>query len=219
MSVTFCSSGKTEQNSVRAGGHCLRLASGRTTRSLEKLNSAWWANGHWMDWPDTSLCLGSGERLIIADESCLWNKSPVGHFPLSAVCFKLTGKLVDAQQTVHILKTLGRFTKGIFFCQFFITLSCDTFHLQSIEHWKILLKMITKRKMLHVSFFSSAIEWVVNELYSAITYCTFESNPLIMINQFAVTTKVVRAQEFALSTIVAVFIDITVFIADGWLGL
>ena len=71
MSVTFCSSGKTEQNSVRAGGHCLRLASGRTTRSLEKLNSAWWANGHWMDWPDTSLCLGSGERLIIADESCL----------------------------------------------------------------------------------------------------------------------------------------------------
>ena len=113
MYVTFCSSGKTEQNSVRAGGHCLRLASGRTTRSLEKLNSAWWANGHWMDWPDTSLCLGSGERLIIADESCLWNKSPVGHFPLSAVCFKLTGKLVDAQQTVHILKTLGRFTKGM----------------------------------------------------------------------------------------------------------
>ena len=102
-----------------------------------------------------------------------------------------------------------------FFCQFFITLSCDTFHLQSIEHWKILLKMITKRKMLHVSFFSSAIEWVVNELYSAITYCTFESNPLIMINQFAVTTKVVRAQKFALSTIVAVFIDFTVFIADG----
>ena len=40
-----------------------------------------------------------------------------------------------------------------------------------------------------------------------------------MINQFAVTTKVVRAQEFALSTVVAVFIDITVFIADGWLGL
>ena len=29
------------------------------------------------------------------------------------MCFKLTGKLVDAQQTVHILKTLGRFTKGM----------------------------------------------------------------------------------------------------------
>ena len=120
------------------------------------------------------------------------------------------------QNTFYKLRTYMIF---LFFCQFFITLSCDTFHLQSIEHWKILLKMITKRKMLHVSFFSSAIEWVVNELYSAITYCTFESNPLIMINQFAVTTKVVRAQEFALSTIVAVFIDITVFIADGWLGL
>ena len=78
--------------------------------------------------------------------------------------------------------------------------------------------MIKTGKMLHVSFFSSAVEWVVNELYCAITYCTFESNPLIMVNQFAVTTKVVKTQKFALSTIIAVFIDFTVFIAGlPWL--